>query len=658
MKKTLLLFLVTLYCMNISAQYMLHNDQRTLNSGKRIPFVGAVAPQAVSPYLHHAAARTTAVTFATENFGSGGPGTLPTGWTAGSLAGPGTWHWTTVASTSTYSMGAMHSTTAANGWMIFDSDSIGAVCGTCSPSGFLQSPAYNCSGHPSVKLSFENFYRSFNDSCSVWVSTSPTFTTHTDFPVLLNDGLSTNTSTANPSTVQINISSVAAGQPAVYIRFVYYGYAGGSYSWMVDDMSLSELDPHDIAVSGSFLYEPEASAYDGSIFNTPLQFVDSVYPVTLLTNYGANAETSVPVTANIYQGSSSVYSHTSTYASLALSAFDSVVQFPGYKPNAIGSYMCTIGAALTGDASLANNVDTVLFNVTDTIWQENSGSFTGSYYIHNATGTGAPGSYYNGTRFDVPSSSVGDTVSGFGVAFSATSVPTNTGGKVSVQLYSIQKGGSGWSYLGSSVARPVTAADISASTSSVIWADFRIDQSGGITPFVLQPGTTYAAIVQGNGLTTDLLLYSTAAPNATGYAGYFGQGDTSVNDGSGNFGAITTATGNASAVPMVRMYTGPVTIPVSHVGVQSVPGGDNIGKPYPNPASSEVCIPFTLASDAIVNVTLSDVLGRVVAAGTVNARGGQSAKATFATNNLPGGVYVYTVELNGGHTTGRMIIAH
>jgi hypothetical protein len=463
-------------------------------------------------------------------------------------------------------------------------------------------------------------------------------------------------STPNTNQVHVNITSAAAGQATVYIRFVYYCYyVTGGYAWMVDDMSLTELNPHDVSNTGSFMYNPDATAYDGSIFNTPLQFVDSVYPVTLLGNLGANAESSVVTTAKIYQGSTNVYTQNNTYGTLPLNAVDSIVQFPAYLPNAVGSYICTFNTALTNDSDMTNNVDTARFAVTDTTWMVNQGANAGSLYLHHS-GT-SPVSYMEGARFDVPSTAVGDTVSGFGVAFSSASLPTGTG-TVSVQLYSIQSGGTGWTYVGaSSVARPITTADISTSTSTV-WADFRIDPvvSGGYGNFILQPGTTYAAIVQTNNVTTDLLVRTTVAPNATGFGGYFGQSDTSLDNGAANFSPASIATGNPSSVPMVRMYFGHV--PVDRTGVNEVSTINTVGTAYPNPANTEVNIPFVMAQDANVKITLTNMVGQVVKTQNIKAAAGQSLKATFATSDLAAGIYIYNVEANGQHTNGRISVAH
>ena len=554
------------------------------------------------------------------------------------------------------------STTASDGWMRFDSDSIGTACG-CAPSGYLQSEVINCSAHSTVRLNFENYYRSFNDSCFVWVGTSSTFTTgtYTVYPVSLNNTLATNSTTANPSYVHMNITAAAAGQSTVYLRFVYYGASGGSYQWNIDDVNMTELDPHDVSAYDGFAWVPDpltTGSYNSTIVNTPLTFVDSLYPVMFLANYGANSETNVPVTANIYSTTSStpLYTDNRTYASLVVNSLDSIVQFKSFKPTATGSYFCALSATVTGDADVTNDVDTIAFKVTDTVWQVNQGNTYSGYYLHRAS-TAPVISYMQGARFDVPSNVTStDTISGFGVAFGSSSVPTTGTAKVSVQLYSITQDGTGWNYLGTSKARAITAADISSS-SSLVWAYFGIDEAatGSLSPFVLQAGNSYAAIVQINGVTTDLLIEATTAQSGTGWAiGYLGQSDSSLNDGSTSFSPTSAATGNPSATPLVRMYFGNV----HPLAVTNVNTDNNIGEAFPNPANHIVTVPFTFASTTNVNVTLTNITGQVMATQSVNAVAGQSAKATFSTANLPAGVYMYTVEANGSKTTGRVSVAH
>lgn len=81
-------------------------------------------------------------------------------------------------------------------------------------------------------------------------------------------------------------------------------------------------------------------------------------------------------------------------------------------------------------------------------------------------------------------------------------------------------------------------------------------------------------------------------------------------------------------------------------------------KAYPNPASTEVYIPFTANEKAVVTVTLTNMLGQVVATQQLNANAGQQVTATFNTSNLGTGVYMYSLEANGQRVSERISVAH
>jgi len=77
---------------------------------------------------------------------------------------------------------------------------------------------------------------------------------------------------------------------------------------------------------------------------------------------------------------------------------------------------------------------------------------------------------------------------------------------------------------------------------------------------------------------------------------------------------------------------------------------------YPNPAANELNIPFTLSQTANVTVSLSNMVGQVIAhqdMGNVS-----SGKAVINTASLPEGVYIYTVLANGERNTGRVVVSH
>ncbi|MCW3123683.1 MAG: hypothetical protein JWQ38_3175 [Flavipsychrobacter sp.] len=83
---------------------------------------------------------------------------------------------------------------------------------------------------------------------------------------------------------------------------------------------------------------------------------------------------------------------------------------------------------------------------------------------------------------------------------------------------------------------------------------------------------------------------------------------------------------------------------------------NNIVNVYPDPANNEVNITFSLATAADVKVTLTNLLGQVVATKAVDNTA--EGIATFNTASLSPGVYVYTLRANGETATGRVVVAH
>jgi hypothetical protein len=145
----------------------------------------------------------------------------------------------TTAPSGDYPISAIASTTASNGFALFDSD---LLCGA-SDAFLTTANPIDCSGEAVVVLTFETYLRKFNDQFFVRVSNDgTTWTSFELFGTLANNG-----STANPEVVMLDISSVAANQATVHIRFNYVGNCG--YSWMIDDVQVLTAPPPVIAAA-------------------------------------------------------------------------------------------------------------------------------------------------------------------------------------------------------------------------------------------------------------------------------------------------------------------------------------------------------------------------------------------------------------------------
>jgi hypothetical protein len=176
--------------------------------------------------------------FYTEDFANG----LPSAWQAIDSAGNGlNWRYTTTGSHDGNSLSST-GTSASNGYMIYDSDSAGGMHGVDMAD--LISGPIDCSTHPNVHLNFNEFLIYFNDTASVYVSVDGT-----NWTMVHNSsaGLAQYNGTPNPNNVDIDISSIAAGQDSVWIRFSYH--ADYSYYWMIDDVILHEVAQQDGALS-------------------------------------------------------------------------------------------------------------------------------------------------------------------------------------------------------------------------------------------------------------------------------------------------------------------------------------------------------------------------------------------------------------------------
>ena len=91
-------------------------------------------------------------------------------------------------------------------------------------------------------------------------------------------------------------------------------------------------------------------------------------------------------------------------------------------------------------------------------------------------------------------------------------------------------------------------------------------------------------------------------------------------------------------------------------GVANVTNTINGASAFPNPANNTVNVTFNLSSSANATVTLTNAVGQVVA--TQELKNVTNGTATFNTNTLAPGLYIYSVNANGARTTGSITVAH
>jgi hypothetical protein len=310
--------------------------------------------------------------FWTQNFSGG----LPEGWQTVDASGQGVvWSWCagpTAACAPVFGDNQpFQSTSAANGFMTVNSDAAGDLV-QVHVSRLTTAPI-DCYDREQVFVRFETqigVYQWPAESCALLrVSTDQVnWTNFTVFP-----GLTTlNAWSKNPEMPVIDISSVAAGQPAVYLQWEWTGVY--EYTWYVDDVALFAENPtrhHDLAVSRFF--------YPASSFATPVSQIaaDTFGFSAQLQNNGQKSQTNVMLTAWVETTAGvRLFADSLLIPELAAGTTDTLFALQGlYVPDLpVGDYR--VRYAVRSDSTDQWPVDNVAgagFSVTENLFAKENG---------------------------------------------------------------------------------------------------------------------------------------------------------------------------------------------------------------------------------------------------------------------------------------------
>jgi hypothetical protein len=666
MQQRLLLFALVMLA-NVTAKAQLSSQLSVVRTDRDVrpqraeqsvlPLNGAAAVSGTSGTPQ---AKGAAAAFYSQTFPS-----MPAGWTVSSNAGSvNGWRWANAAPSgagNNYPInGLINSTTKANGWLLYNADSVLSNAGSGRPfGGSITSSAITIgASHTNVMLSFQQYFRySTGDSCFVDVSSNGT--SWTSFPVFPNMLLSQfGFLYRNPTVTTLNISSVVGGQANAYIRFRFNSTAPTySFNWLIDDLMLYDADPIDLGITYSGIASssgPNAdfsSSYSYS--SIPLRFVDTVYPITYLSNYGLVTAGSTAIIARYYRGGNLLATHTMNATTNPLGARDSVWVFnTGYKPTAIGDYVVALSINPTGDGFAENNVDTIRFRITDTVYASYGTEFTERNCYLNRPAPFTPS--YWGARFTISNGQY-DTITSVSAAFRPTTV---VGERVQAQLFEASGSGSSFSWIPMAVSytRTLGASDISTS-SNVVVTNFPMRLiSQNYSPLILGDGD-YAIVLTTVNSTSDVAVYSMVPPlpTAPAFIGYQGQAGDSPNDGSVGFAVAGGIATGVVQVPLVHPNFGNARSMLAVKETEPIV----LGAAYPNPAETTLNIPMALQQRGTAEIILSNTVGQVLIRkdlGTLST--GKMQVATVSVAQLPDGLYFYTVRTEAGQATGRVVVRH
>ncbi len=498
------------------------------------------------------------------------------------------------------------STTAANGFALFDSD---LYCGLNQQSVLQMATPVDLTDEPGVVLEFEQFFRRFRGDCFVDVSINGTDW----FEFEVNADVAVNDDTGNPNLAQVNITSVAGGQGTVWIRFRYYSTpdvhgpdAGCDYAWMVDDVAFVTLPDFEISMEYGYTSTTGTGEEFGRIPSA--QLPSSMNVGAGIFNFGGQEQTNVVVSMEVLDAASNpVPGFTATTTIATIPSQTEVVTDEDVTLPTLANGVYTANFTMTSDQigddedpsdnSQVRNfeVTTDIYSLdaignhpegTEELFQIGSGSFDS-----NEEGLKIMTMYFVNTPM---------TVTGFEIALGPAS---GVGGSVIISILDTADVLATPSQVGNPIngieSNPyvLTAADITAGTISVPFP----------SPITLQPNAYYAtATVSGNGSTAandpDFFILDDATVPQPGLASAIYLPFDFDDDG--NEGPHLYTNGTASAVRMT-------TNPTISVGETEELSGVTM---YPNPTNGVLRINSDASEKYFVEVI--NVLGEVVMTNT------------------------------------------
>ncbi len=240
----------------------------------------------------------------------------PSVWTIDNNAGnEDNWVIGTDVPSGAFAIDGIASTTAANGFALFDSD---LLCSGNQDAWIRNTDPIDLSNESLIAIQMETYYRQYQGTC--YIETSVDGETWGNSVEILNVGV--NNSTDNPTLFTLTLDGIA-GSSTAYIRFRYEG--GCDYAWMIDDIKLAAPPANDLSLKGAY-YDEYVTFLDLDEF-LDVDYVqhlehsqykaNQVRPLTFIAdieNTGVNEQTGVTVTAVV-----STPDGTETYTSDATS---------------------------------------------------------------------------------------------------------------------------------------------------------------------------------------------------------------------------------------------------------------------------------------------------------------------------------------------------
>jgi hypothetical protein len=555
-------------------------------------------------------------------------------------------------------IGAINSTTADNGWMVFDCDYFNTPIadGVENTEGWITSPTLDFTASASVVITWEQYFRYCcypyapiyiqvsNDGGANWV----TFDAHGTFIE------SANTASANTLTTSVDISCVAANTADVQIRFSYLqapetGDAYSHYYWGIDDVTISEnpiendLTAVQLTNGDVFgIWEYRVTPIEQAITEADGGLLAGV----LYRNAGNANQDETTVTVDILDEEGNVLS-TTTEELGTVNSFGNALNCPanpqdtiyiatGWTPSETGNYVlqATIASANEDETPDDNTLSKVIVYSDDEYGHDDEANLDvefapGDSDIAGLFNPSGYGNYYT-------MANEGSTAYGVTVRFG----PNSGGGDLEFETRLYENDGSAalvdmpfesayWTY--DDAWTPGSAA-----SSEYVYLPFE-------DPIALGTENAYFAAVinefESEAQLTVLGNADTDTDNSTGDYNLTGGGD---------FVWFTSQT----ATPAIRL------IMSERVGVDEIANrnGIQLFQNIPNPTDGTTMIRFELLQTRNVTMEMRDLQGRLIQSVQRGQLPAGNHQVDLNVSDLQAGIYTYSLVADGMRLTKKMIV--
>ena len=521
--------------------------------------------------------------------------------------------------------------TAGNKYAFIDSDEAGGA--GVQDAYFKFQNAINLSTTPTgtgLYLEFDNIYRHFLETYSVEVSADGGATWDI-FPV--NAEVATNSNSANPEHEIINVTTAGlAGSSNVSVRLHYQG--NWDWFWGVDNIKITEAWANEGLLLSSFMGTDTSTSQGADYYLIPssqVSFPGQLFTTAALNNGTAtqnNFRIKASCPADTYSATSGPgLIHGST---LAMGEIDTFSITTPFNPTAAGTYNVSVTTDLgigTTDSNTAN--DTTSFRgivIGGNDYGRDNGVITSTLTSFGGTGNEIQAWYNYMNVFD--DLNVG-SIKTFIPKSQATGFVTDFV-RASVESFD----GSAWTEEMSTVGIDITKTQITANsgTSNGFW--LTLNSETGVT---VLPAGLYRVMFYRTEAGANTLRLAMAQASPEGTVGGFKADGT---------GAIGLSEPNAIMIRLSGDYTGGLN---ENTFVNSV-------SVYPNPAVSAANVSFNLKNNANLDITVTDVTGKIVYSNTLSNVVAGNQKVTINTESLNNGIYMVNIISNGSKTTEKFVV--